>query len=51
MFGRQPAFGLFMRHVVDLSLSDVNFKAPLEESRPDIVVDDIVKLRIARVRE
>jgi hypothetical protein len=46
MFGALPAFGLFMRHVVDLSLSDVKFKAPLEENRPDIVADDVVRLRL-----
>jgi hypothetical protein len=46
MFGALPAYGLFLRHVVDLTLSDVKFKAPAEEGRPDIVADDVVKLRL-----
>jgi polygalacturonase len=46
MFGELPAFGLFLRHVANLSLSNVRFKAPAQEDRPDIVADDVVNLRL-----
>jgi len=46
MFGALPAFGLFLRHVTNLGLSDVRFKSPIEEDRPDIVADDVTNLRL-----
>jgi hypothetical protein len=46
MFGKLPAFGLFLRHVANLVLSDVKLKAPAQEDRPDIVADDVVNLRL-----
>ena len=46
MFGALPAFGFFLRHVANLGLSNVKFKAPAEEDRPDIVADDVTNLRL-----
>jgi len=46
MFGALPAFGLFLRHVTDVGLSNVKFKAAAQEDRPDIVADDVANLRL-----
>jgi polygalacturonase len=46
MFGPLPAFGLFLRHVENVGLSDVLFNAPAQEERPDIVADDVANLRL-----
>jgi len=46
MFGELPAFGMFLRHVENITLSGVQFYAPQGETRPDLVVDDVALLRL-----
>jgi polygalacturonase len=49
MFGMLPASGLYVRHVRDLNLTDVSFKATPGESRPAVIFDDVVGARLSRV--
>lgn len=46
MFGELPAFGMFLRHVENVRLSEVQFQAPQGEQRPDLVADDVSFLRL-----
>jgi hypothetical protein len=46
MFGELPSFGLYLRHGENIHLSGVAFQAPKEETRPDIVIDDVTTLRL-----
>jgi Pectate lyase superfamily protein len=46
MFGPLPAFGLFLRHVLDISLRDVMLQPAPQEVRPAIVADDVAGLRL-----
>jgi hypothetical protein len=46
MFGWLPASGLYCRHVKELSLRNMSFRAPVDEWRPTIICDDISKLTI-----
>jgi Glycosyl hydrolases family 28 len=45
MFGWLPASGVYVRHVLGLSLRNVSFSAPVEEWRPTLVFDDVRDLR------
>jgi len=49
MFGMLPASALYVRHVRDLNLNDVTFKATPGESRPAVIFDDVVGARLSRV--
>jgi polygalacturonase len=46
MFGELPAAGLFLRHVTRLQVQDVLFSLPIDETRPEIVADDVEELRL-----
>lgn len=46
MFGKLPAFGLYVRHVRELTLRDVVFKAAAAEERSAVVADDVRELTI-----
>lgn len=40
-WGSYPAYGLYCRHVRDLILEDVNYQATNNDSRPEILLDDV----------
>jgi hypothetical protein len=46
MFGELPAFGIYLRHVENVSLLATAFEAPTGEERPDMVFDDVTSLRL-----
>lgn len=47
MFGMLPVSGLYARHVSELKLANVSFKAAAEEVRPAILLDEVNRVRIA----
>jgi polygalacturonase len=50
MFGKLPAYGLYVRHAVGVRLHDVVFKSSATEQRPAVVCDDVTSLEIAGLR-
>ncbi|HXU17958.1 MAG TPA: glycoside hydrolase family 28 protein [Terriglobales bacterium] len=50
MFGMLPASGLYVRHAHDLRLNDVVFASAAGESRPTIILDDVVGARLSQVQ-
>jgi hypothetical protein len=46
MFGELPAAGLFLRHIAPLQAQDILFSLPIDETRPEIVADDVAELRL-----
>ena len=50
MFGRLPAYGMYVRHAVRLRMHNVNFKSLPTEQRPAVVCDDVTSLEIAGLR-
>lgn len=46
MFGMLPASGLYVRHVRNLRLNDVQFSAPAGEARPTVIFDDVIGARV-----
>jgi polygalacturonase len=46
MFGMLPASGLYVRHVRDLRLNDVKFRASGGEARPTVIFDDVDGARV-----
>jgi polygalacturonase len=50
MFGMLPASGLYVRHVRDLNLNNVTFTATPGESRPAVILDDVVGARLSQVQ-
>jgi len=50
MFGRLPAYGMYVRHAVGIRMHSVNFKALATEQRPAVVCDDVTSLEIAGLR-
>lgn len=46
MFGPMPAWGLFLRHVKNLELDDVDLRLQSGDARPAIVADDVQGLEI-----
>lgn len=46
MFGELPAFGMYVRHAENLSLTNFVCQAPLQENRPDLSFDDVAMLRV-----
>ncbi len=46
MFGALPAFGLFLRHVTDLTLRDAQLQPAPQELRPALVADDVARLSL-----
>lgn len=41
MFGILPAYGLYIRHVDNINLSDISFELATPDSRPAIICDDV----------
>jgi hypothetical protein len=50
MFGRLPAYGMYVRHAVGVRMHNVNFKSLPTEQRPAVVCDDVTSLDIAGLR-
>jgi len=53
MFGVSPAYGLFVRHAKDISISDVEFKFMEPDYRPGLIFDDVdgVDLRNVAIQQ
>ncbi|MBT7300887.1 MAG: glycoside hydrolase family 28 protein [Victivallales bacterium] len=49
MFGRLPAYGLYIRHARDLALRNVAFGCLARDARPMLVCDDVQRLTLHRV--
>jgi hypothetical protein len=47
MFGRLPAFGLYVRHARDVKLRSVELVAGQADGRPALVADDVADLQLA----
>jgi polygalacturonase len=47
MFGRLPAFGLYLRHARDVKLRGVELVAEQADRRPALVADDVAALQVA----
>jgi hypothetical protein len=50
MFGTLPAYGLFARHVRELSLQEVRFDLQAPDFRPALVCDDVQGLELSGFR-
>jgi hypothetical protein len=50
MFGRLPAYGMYIRHARGIRLRDVVFETAPGEQRPAIVCEDVKSLEIDRLR-
>ncbi len=50
MFGRLPAYGMYVRHAVGVRMHGVGFKSSASEGRPAVVCDDVRSLEIAGLR-
>jgi polygalacturonase len=50
MFGRLPAYGMYVRHAVGIRMHNVKFKSLPTEERPAVVCDDVTSLEIAGLR-
>ncbi len=51
MFGvNLPAYGLFLRHVRDISVDGLYLRPPADEPRPELVADDVHGLQVTRFR-
>jgi hypothetical protein len=46
MFGRLPAYGIYIRHARDVRLSDVVIRSAVPDPRPLLVTDDVVQLSL-----
>ena len=49
MFGRLPAFGLYVRHARDVVLNNVQLPADAADSRAAVVADDVKGLRLGGI--
>ena len=50
MFGRLPAYGMYVRHALGIRMRDVVFRSSATEQRPAVVCDDVTSLEIAGLR-
>lgn len=50
MFGELPAYGLFCRHVEELSLSEISLNPEIADARPALVAEDVHGLDMIRFR-
>ncbi len=41
MFGKAPAYGLFVRHAKDIKIHDIEFKLLAPDDRPGLIFDDV----------
>jgi len=46
MFGRLPAYGMYIRHARDVRLSDVDIRSTMPDPRPLLVTDDVERLSL-----
>jgi hypothetical protein len=46
MYGRLPAFGLYVRHARDLTLRNVDLRVERADARPALVADDVAGLQL-----
>ena len=49
MFGPMPSWGLYVRHAVGLTISDVNLRLEKPDERPCVVLDDVADARLTAV--
>ena len=47
MFGRLPAYGMYVRHARGIRMNNVVFESSATEQRPAVVCDDVTALEIA----
>jgi hypothetical protein len=47
MFGRLPAYGMYVRHARGIRMQNVAFESSATEQRPAVVCDDVASLDIA----
>ncbi len=45
-----PAYGLYLRHVRDMSIDGLNLRPPENEPRPELVADDVHGLHVTRFK-
>jgi polygalacturonase len=50
MFGRMPAYALFVRHVVGLDVRDADFSFDAPELRPAVELQDVVRVDLDHIR-
>ncbi len=50
MFGRLPAYGMYVRHALGIRMNNVVFRSLPTEQRPAVVCDDVTVLEIAALR-
>ena len=50
MFGRMPAYALFVRHVVGLDVRDADFSFDTPELRPAVELQDVVRVDLDHIR-
>jgi polygalacturonase len=50
MFGRLPAYGMYVRHARGIRMHNVAFESSATEQRPAVVCDDVTSLEIAGLR-
>jgi polygalacturonase len=48
-WGNMPSYGFFIRHVKDISLSDVTLRSLEKETRVPVLADDVDRLSISRL--
>jgi hypothetical protein len=49
-FGTIPAWGLWARHVKNLSLDGIEFRVAGEDLRPTVMLDDVTDIRLDRAK-
>ncbi len=50
MYGRLPAFGLYLRHARDVVLRDIELTVENADPRPALIADDVAGLHLAGLR-
>ncbi|WP_158788317.1 glycoside hydrolase family 28 protein [Granulicella sp. L46] len=50
MFGRLPAYGMYVRHATGIRMQNLKFMSLATEQRPAVVCDDVISLEIAGLR-
>jgi len=49
MFGKNPAYGMFIRHAKNIKLADIQFNFINEDQRPAFYLDDVKGIYIFHV--
>ncbi len=50
MFGTLPAYGFYLRHAVNISLSDIDLSCKQPDERPALLADDVKELDIDNLK-